>query len=357
MTAHVEDRLSAYLDGELPAPERVAVEEHLAACVDCERRLEQLAALDAAARALPVVAPAGYFEALPERVRARLQARRGGSAWRLPVWSWAAAAALLLVVVTPPLLWRAARAPVRQMPEPPTSGQLVPAPSAEMVAPAATLPESKRDALKALGYVDGQPSKAPAGKLRKLESPARQADAPSASRLPRFPAAVPPPVTVYATPTPPAAFATEPRESLTVAQAEEIGALGSERERSQQAKKPVAAGRRAPGTAAVGAAPARTERSSAEARYADLLAQPRPRSLAEARGMRDAWRGFVADHAGDPLADEARVRAIEAGVALHRMSGDARDLESVRQEATTYLTRDDARQLERVRALLRELER
>jgi len=357
MIAHVEGRLSAYLDGELPEPERAAVEEHLGSCVDCARRLEQLAALDAAARALPVAAPAGYFEAFPKRVRARLQARPGGMVWRLPVWSWAAVAALLLVVVTPPLLWRASRAPVREMQEPPASGQPVPAPLAEVVAPAATLPDSKRDAPKTLGYVGGQPSKTPAGKLRKLESPARQADAPSASRLPPPPAAVPPPVTVSATPTPPAAFASEPRESLTAAQAEGTDELGSDRERSQEAKKAVAAGRRAPGPAAGGAAPARAERPSAEARYAGLLARRLPRSVAEARGMRDAWRGFVSDHAADPRADEARVRAIEAGVALQRLSGDARDLESVRQEAAAYLTRGDARQLERVRALLRQLER
>ena len=50
--SHPHDRLSAFLDGELPAPERAEVEGHLRTCAECARALEDLAAVDAMARSL-----------------------------------------------------------------------------------------------------------------------------------------------------------------------------------------------------------------------------------------------------------------------------------------------------------------
>jgi anti-sigma factor RsiW len=96
MNAHVLEQLSAYLDGELGREESAAVQGHLSACAACAQRLEELAALDDVARALPADAPPGYFEELPARVRARLEARQRVPRW--PVWSWAAAAVLRLAV-------------------------------------------------------------------------------------------------------------------------------------------------------------------------------------------------------------------------------------------------------------------
>ena len=119
MTGHVRESLSAYLDRELPAGDEAQVEVHLRGCEACRRHLETLAAVDATARSLPVEAPAGYFDSLPGRVRARVEAaarpdpatRPAGAVrrWRsghwagaaLPAWTWAVAAALLLGVVTP----------------------------------------------------------------------------------------------------------------------------------------------------------------------------------------------------------------------------------------------------------------
>jgi hypothetical protein len=106
MGPHVTDRLSAYLDGELPALERGAVEGHLGTCDACTRRLEELAAVDEGLRALPDAAPDGYFDSFPSRVRQRLEPHRTRGS--LPAWTWAAAAALLLAVITPLTLrtWR-----------------------------------------------------------------------------------------------------------------------------------------------------------------------------------------------------------------------------------------------------------
>jgi anti-sigma factor RsiW len=76
VSTHVEDSLSAYLDGELAAAERQAVEAHLRGCDECARLLADFAAVDALCRELPLEAPAGYFEALPARIRFKLTPRR-----------------------------------------------------------------------------------------------------------------------------------------------------------------------------------------------------------------------------------------------------------------------------------------
>src|SRR5262245_15365773 len=127
MDEHVGERLSAYLDRELPAAEAATVEAHLRGCATCREHLETMAAVDAAARALPVSAPEGYFEGLPSRISARLAAgaavgTAAGSAvatpaaearvaarplpfeprrkrLRIPAWTWAVAAVLALAVI------------------------------------------------------------------------------------------------------------------------------------------------------------------------------------------------------------------------------------------------------------------
>lgn len=102
MRGHVEDLLSAYMDGELSLPERGMVEAHLAACDACARHLDQLAAVDAALRELPAEAPADYFESFPARLRTRLrQPAPPQRVRRLPTWAWAAAAAAVVAVIAP----------------------------------------------------------------------------------------------------------------------------------------------------------------------------------------------------------------------------------------------------------------
>jgi hypothetical protein len=271
------------------------------------------------------------------------------------------AATLLLVVVTPTLLPRAAQAPARDAELPAQSRQLAREPAAKPAAPPATLPEAKHDALKALRFAEGddKASPAPAQKPRKLAPPAREAEASIETGLARRPAAPAPVVAAPATQAPQAAFAPEPQGPLTVDGAEPRGELDvADRERAQEAKKEEGPGRSAPRPGAMGAASKTLGKTRlAEARYARLLARGTAGSPAEALATLEAWRGFVRDHPADSRADEARVHAIEAGIALYRLSKALRDLESVRQDAAAYLKRDDALLAERVRALLRDLER
>jgi len=94
--AEMIERVSAYHDGELSDPERRAVEEHLAGCEACRRRLADYDALDAALRALPDVAASPAFaRRLGGRVRGR---GRVFPLFDLKTLSLAAAAVVLLTV-------------------------------------------------------------------------------------------------------------------------------------------------------------------------------------------------------------------------------------------------------------------
>lgn len=87
----VQDRLSAWLDGELAPEVAAGVARHLESCAGCRRELAQLEALEQALGSLPEAAlPPG----LPEKVRARLPRppRRG---WQ----SLALAASLVLGIL------------------------------------------------------------------------------------------------------------------------------------------------------------------------------------------------------------------------------------------------------------------
>lgn len=76
-----EADLSAWIDGELPAPRRAAVGAHLAGCPACAARVEELRAVDRALRALP--SPTAGAE-LRERLAGRLSAGREAPGVRRP---------------------------------------------------------------------------------------------------------------------------------------------------------------------------------------------------------------------------------------------------------------------------------
>lgn len=70
--SEVLDRLSDYLDGDLPAPERAQVEEHLRGCDGCARFGGELRATVSALRTHllgAIAAPPGVQERLREALR------------------------------------------------------------------------------------------------------------------------------------------------------------------------------------------------------------------------------------------------------------------------------------------------
>ncbi len=179
--------LNAYLDGELPEEQRVAMAEHVHACRVCAQELEELRAVRNALEALPLVraprsfalefepAPAGPFDQLLSFLRN----------WLTPIWGISATVASVLFIValvqtltmSPAAARRAtgvtALAPAASAP-----------PAAEKAAPAAA--DAERGALPAQpGALESAADAAPAGRERQAEplraapqgqaEPARQA--------------------------------------------------------------------------------------------------------------------------------------------------------------------------------------
>jgi hypothetical protein len=360
MSGHPGDRLSAFLDGEMSAAERVEVQGHLRECAACTRELEELGAVDAFARELPVEAPAGYFEELPGRVRARV--RRPARAPRMALWAVAAAAAVMAVVVTPVVLEhkQTVLAPAAQaVPEVPAAAPL-PAATAPPLAQALPPPASLAD--KGAAYRRAQPvparrevdtrlqerekADAPAGNLlSKTESADRRDAAAGFESRDAAPATRTMAESVEiqsAKPQAPPAPAPAAQEGAR----EEAGA-DAKKERPRPAERKLAAGS--------GAFAHPDDRAlMTDKRYEALVARPAA-SAAEARALGEAWELFAHDVPAGPRADEARVRAIEAAVQAWTLGRDPADLTRARARGRAYLEMENAPQAARVRTALAAL--
>lgn len=390
MSPHVVESLSAYLDGELAAAERQAVESHLKLCDECARHLEAFAAVDELARALPLEAPGGYFEALPARVRFKVAAR-SRRAPRLPAWSWAVAAALLVAVVTPVLL--------RQNPKPaevPRAVAPAPASALDAAAPREPLPTAGPATVEAKqrANADDDLVRSAPGKLARDTRP--QAPAPAALAAAQAPAggsaqgalasneaAAPLAKAEEARAKDKEGFAQEPGRTPGTRAARTLatpppessaleGAAGQhlyepkpevdeasapapalQEDKVADAKKTGAAA----GAATAGRRDAEVGRSEAPApklRFRDLRAAVAG-NAEDARRLREQWRAFVAQAPPANLADEGRVRVVEMGVLAFRLSNEPADQILAKRDAEAYLRRDDAAQGNRVRALLSTL--
>lgn len=318
--SHPVDLLSAYLDGELPAGERSQVEAHLRGCAVCATRLEDMRTIDEAARRSPLNAPEGYFDSLPGRIRRTLDGARARP--RPPVWAWAAAAALILAVLTPLTLRE------RQAMK---AGAASPAPATAAAEPETPSPAAGPAGFEAVRQTAPEPSQRASARTRSAEkrriSSASASEPPKAlerkEAVPAFAAEAPsaPPALPAATPAP-----AEVRKAEVHDEAEPARRLLATSAAAKEADS-----------------------------YVRLLSRW-PASAREARELREAWRAFTLDHPTGVRADEARVRAIEAGLQAYRRGGEARDLALVREDAEAYLLRPDALQTARVRALLEGLD-
>ncbi|PYQ45976.1 MAG: hypothetical protein DMF77_02620 [Acidobacteria bacterium] len=349
MSSHPSELLSAFLDGELSAADRAQVQAHVRECAACARELEELAAVDALARELPVAAPPGYFEELPRRVRARV--RRPARVPRLAVWAAAAAAAVMAVVVTPIMRQRERAVVAPSAPAMPT----VPAPAA----PPSTVPPPEA------GFADtgaardrvlpAPPSRREAqGRLLERDRADKPAAAPAPSALPR-----------------PA------EEALRKMKAEDRMAVGTATPTKTPAETSEVAGAPSAYARAEPTADAQKERAAPpperklaagggafahpddralmmDKRYQALLSRSAT-SAAQARALRDAWDLFAREVPASPRADEARVRAIEVAALAWRLGHDPDDLAAARARAQAYLDAETAPQAARVRALLESL--
>lgn len=394
MSEHVLEHLSAYLDGALSTAERERFRAHLSVCGVCSKRLEELAAVDASLRDLPALAPEGYFEGLPSRVRSRLSAS-GPARRRLlraPVWTLAAAAALMVGVLAPLTLLKQPATPDVASARPPDRA-LAPAAEADKLAQAPQ-PKAEMQTVAARQRGDAAlpaiapatpTSAAPAEDFRRRGEPRvgaiekTKAEAESA-RL-EEPVAVPEAPAPAATSAPAAGFAEAPRPPAQMT--DQFGPRVSqqlEQRRQAPAKQSADAPANADMKGRVGVraadskdAAASTDRAVAKSvelergereaglaasrvvadltSYRDLLVRT-PRDAAEARSLRDSWRRLSLEAAGLQEADEARVRVIQMGLLAWRFEQRPEDRSLAEKDATAYLARADARQTARVRDML-----
>ena len=341
MSGHERERLSAYLDGELPPGERAEVSAHLATCPACAAFLADLAAVDAEAAGMSAEAPEGYFEHFASRVVARLAAtpKARVRSWRPPAWTWAAAAALLLAVVTPLTL--------RERPVP-----VAPAPAAEAPAVPRDVPE--RDAGEGRGALAAAPPPMPEKRAARPDrAPVGEEEMSKGEALPvPAEAAGPAPVAGLAPADAPRATASREEVFADASAASETagGPPPSARTTALPAAASLESAAPAPGLARgpMGKAAAVDEAGRAFRR----LDAVRPASAEEWRRLREEWLAFVIAHGGDRRADEARVRAIEAAREAWLASGDEADEQAFRRDAAAYLVAADALQKARVERLV-----
>jgi hypothetical protein len=358
--AHVRDHLSAYLDGELLAPERAAVETHLRTCPECARHLEELGAVDEAARELDVEAPPGYFDSLPTRVRARLPAPRPRT---LPAWVWAAAAAVVLAALTP-LAFQRTTSPAPDAAKTEETDAFRPAPTTPPAAASAPPSGAPLSDDKAASVMER--SRAPERKdVKPGEKEKANATAPATGGrareyAARRPAPPPPAPSVQKHSGP---WAQSPAASQAQSQAQSAAREEAQVEAAPETKKQTEpAGKSDRDQARAGALADAPPRDAApgfaeapgEDRYRALLGRQAD-SPEAARKLHDDWNAFARGHPDSPRADEARVRAMEASALAFNLGRDPRDRDRARAAAQAYLARPDAVQAARVRALLEKL--
>lgn len=80
---HPHDKLSAYLEGDLPAPDRATVDQHLTACGPCRSDLERLRATLGGLSRLKRKAPATFLPDIQQQIYTRSRGRFFGKRWLL----------------------------------------------------------------------------------------------------------------------------------------------------------------------------------------------------------------------------------------------------------------------------------
>jgi hypothetical protein len=380
MSAHVEDRLSAYLDGELTVADAARVRQHLALCPPCAARHDALRSVDRAFRDLLVEAPPGYFDTFSTRVRDRIAASRRPSRFRFPVWSLAAAAALLLAVLLPRLPWDKARSPepLAMAPMSPPSAaappSTAPAPVVQVRVPKreSEADEAGKRADAAVRSREAPSFAAPPSERRLQDSVEARAEAPALSvdlQRPRSTKAsgVVGEAAEGAAPAPPVvadAYGREAQDDVTARMTQGVAKPAPEpAPAAPSARRPALtteawAAKEAPslGVTAAGGPPLGEDEAYDALQQQEALIPGRV-SIEKLRSLRTAWRAFLASHPTSPRVDDARVRVVALGVDIARRSGERRDAEEARRDGRDYLGRGDAAQKERVSALLAGLAR
>jgi len=79
----LNERMSAYLEGELPSEEKAAVEQHLATCIQCRTNLNQFRATLGKLSQLKKKAPRSFLPDIQQQINSRSRGRFFGRRWML----------------------------------------------------------------------------------------------------------------------------------------------------------------------------------------------------------------------------------------------------------------------------------
>jgi anti-sigma factor RsiW len=108
----VAEELIAYLDGELPEPERARVAAHVGGCLPCRREVEALRRLAGLVAGLPAIEPSEDLAAhMARRLASEAGVARAGGGRRLALWGVSLAAAAAVALTLASMVSRQARAP------------------------------------------------------------------------------------------------------------------------------------------------------------------------------------------------------------------------------------------------------
>lgn len=98
-----KDYLSAFLDNELPADERLVMQEHLASCASCNEEIASMRSVSGAIRSSErAVVPDGLHDRVRQGLRDEAQSERNS---RLRPWGSLVAASLFSAMVSAGLTW------------------------------------------------------------------------------------------------------------------------------------------------------------------------------------------------------------------------------------------------------------
>jgi predicted anti-sigma-YlaC factor YlaD len=96
------ERMSAYVEGELPGEEKAAVEQHLATCTQCRANLQQFRDTIGKLSQLKKKAPQTFLPDIKQQIHARSRGRFFGKRWllfgRIP-FEWVSLVMIVVMLV------------------------------------------------------------------------------------------------------------------------------------------------------------------------------------------------------------------------------------------------------------------
>jgi anti-sigma factor RsiW len=117
--SRLTERMSAYVEGELPAEEKAAVEQHLATCIQCRTNLNRFRETISNLSQLKKKAPQSFLPDIQQQIHVRSRGRFFGRRWmlfgRIP-FEWVSLLMIVAMLVYYIVMLRSAPTTVKALP-------------------------------------------------------------------------------------------------------------------------------------------------------------------------------------------------------------------------------------------------